>query len=565
MKAARDAIATLLASVTDLKVLATSRIPLSFEHEVRFALKPMSTSGTNAPSECAALFALHAKRQGIEVGAAQMPLVEEIVRRLDGLPLAIKLAAGRTQVMSVEAILAALSRRFELLTRGDGQPRQQTLENAIDWSWTLLSEDERQAFVALSVFRGAFTMSAAEAVLKDGPYELTPVDLVHNLVEKSLLSAYSAQDGTRHLVFLDTLREYAALKNADTLRREARAAYARFVAREVAAPGSITSTQRSTLFREAIFVCELAEEDPALHDAAVDCALWLDADVQKHGPYAPHTVRLQHLFEGGTKKRGELGAAWVETLRRMGRLEQAKTLCESLLGHHSETIEAQLRLSLGICEHQRGNIDAALAHYGKALSADTDLPPGLEGRLLGSKAIAFESQGRNDEARAHYEDALWTLQQGAPRLAYAMFLSNYGDFIAHQEGPEAAETYYRRGLEIVRAEGDLRVEGVLLGNLGAVQVSQQAHVQAEHSFAEAIEQLRKVGDRRLSGVFASYRAHCLHLQGRLSDAVEAYREALVLVEPSGARAYAASIWLLAALARSRRRPRTGSGEMSCTR
>ena len=133
-------------------------------------------------------------RGSFELTDAEALLVADIVRKLDGIPLAIELAAARTNLLGVSQIQERLSRRFELLRGGrrDGSARQSTLWGAIDWSWNLLEPAERAALAQCSVFRGGFTLEAAEAVLMFPPGGPDVMEIIHSLRSKSLLARLRA-------------------------------------------------------------------------------------------------------------------------------------------------------------------------------------------------------------------------------------------------------------------------------------------------------------------------------------------------------------------------------------
>ena len=205
---AAPTVSLLLAETPNAKVLATSREPLRLDSEQRYPVEPL-------PEHDASV--LFVERAGaIAPGFRPTPAVTEICRRLDGLPLAIELAAARVALLEPEELLARLERRLPLLTSRsrDAPERQRTLRAAIDWSYDLLDPDEQELFRRVAVFRGSFSLEAAEAVC-DGD-----LDSVESLVEKSLVRRW----GTGRLGQLETIRDYAlerldASPEADEVRR----------------------------------------------------------------------------------------------------------------------------------------------------------------------------------------------------------------------------------------------------------------------------------------------------------------------------------------------------------
>ncbi|MFY0406600.1 ATP-binding protein [Solicola sp. PLA-1-18] len=205
VEAVADLVASLVASTRDLRVLTTTRAPLGIAAERVYPL------GALAPHDAAALFVQRARaaRPSVRLDDA---VVAELVGHLDGLPLAVELAAARVRAMSVEEVLRRLGDRFALLRGGDrGAPdRHQTLLAVIDWSWNLLAEPERRALRRLSVFHDGFGLDGAEAVT--GTVD-DPLDAVAQLVDQSLLDVAEGPDGLRYRM-LETVREFGRVQLA---------------------------------------------------------------------------------------------------------------------------------------------------------------------------------------------------------------------------------------------------------------------------------------------------------------------------------------------------------------
>ena len=202
------------------RILATSRESLGLSGETVWRVPSLSVpspQGTSteavARSEAACLFIDRATAvvPTFTISDANAPVVEAICRRLDGIPLAIELAAARMKVLSVEQISERLNDRFRLLTGGSrtAVARQRTLEAAVDWSYNLLSKIERRFFCRLSVFVGGWTLEAAEIVCAGGAIKKAQIlDLLSNLVDKSLVSSDDDATGHRRYRFLETVRQY---------------------------------------------------------------------------------------------------------------------------------------------------------------------------------------------------------------------------------------------------------------------------------------------------------------------------------------------------------------------
>ena len=213
--AAAELCAGLLAACDDVRVLATSREPLAVAGEARYRLGPLTLPSPGDPagggrSEAVALFADRARRADprFALDGQAGPVVARLVARLDGMPLAIELAAARVEALGVAQLLDRIDDRFALLTGGDrlAADRQRSLAATVEWSYRLLAEDERRVFRAVAVFPAGFTLEGAEAVAGPGAGAV-----VLRLVDCSLLIPPRAgPDGRSRYVMLETLRAYAA-------------------------------------------------------------------------------------------------------------------------------------------------------------------------------------------------------------------------------------------------------------------------------------------------------------------------------------------------------------------
>jgi non-specific serine/threonine protein kinase len=210
-----EAVSALLSASNDVRVLATSREPLGLAGEMTWRVPPLSLPDRErSPEEVARCQAVQlfvdratAARAGFSLTRLNMEAVVEICRTLEGLPLAIELAAARAKTLTPQDIRARLADRFRLLTGGRG--RHQTLRSTIDWSYDLLPENERALFRRLSVFAGRFDLQAVEAICGDS------LDAIEHLVDKSLVIVEQLSDETLRYRLLESLRHYAAERLAE--------------------------------------------------------------------------------------------------------------------------------------------------------------------------------------------------------------------------------------------------------------------------------------------------------------------------------------------------------------
>lgn len=219
--AAAPDIALLIAECPHLAILVTSRSVLHLRGEHEFAVPPLALPDYSAESEAATLsqFAAvslflqraMAVRPDFKLSSANAPVVAEICARLDGLPLAIELAAARVKILTPQAMLPRLNNRLQFLQGGavDLPERQQTLRNTIAWSYELLSPGEQQLFQRLSVFQGYWNIAAAEAVCSTASDTTDLLEGIQSLVDKSMLQQREMHSGEQYFVLLETLREFA--------------------------------------------------------------------------------------------------------------------------------------------------------------------------------------------------------------------------------------------------------------------------------------------------------------------------------------------------------------------
>jgi predicted ATPase/DNA-binding CsgD family transcriptional regulator len=377
--AAAELCAGVLAACDDVRVLATSREPLAVAGEARYRLAPLVLPDLDdlaeaAAAEAVALFADRARSADVRfaLDARTAPVVARLVARLDGMPLAIELAAARVEALGVTGLLDRLDDRFALLAGGDrtGPSRQRSLAATVEWSYQLLDENERRVFRAVSVFPGPFTLEAAEAVAGAGagPGVLRLVDC------SLLVPPRAGRDGRARYVMLETLRAYGAglLERAGELP-EAEAALARWaldVAGQAAA-GLATGTGEVTAARR------LDEEDAAMSQVL---AWAMDHD-------AAMALRLAVALAPWWFLRGRLAGQYPLLREAAGRaVPGGDTWCDA-------------QFWLGQTAVLSGDLPGALGHCTAIRDAIGDRGPSrtlADG--LGGRSVALSNLGRVDEA-----------------------------------------------------------------------------------------------------------------------------------------------------------------------
>jgi predicted ATPase/class 3 adenylate cyclase len=393
----------LLQRCPSLRILATSREPLGYRGEILYHLPSLSLPAevANLTIEAAlgydsvALFVARAREVDATFGLTSdnLPTVLSIVRRLDGIALALELAANRLRVISLDQMAAGLRERFALLTGGSrtALPRQKTLRALIDWSYELLGEPERRLFCSLSVFAGGFTLDACATVCADvAEPEHEILDLLGALVDKSLVVAPSASGsrGERRYRQIETLREYAAEKLAECGGTENRMAALTGWALELVEAAHAQWPIAATGEWEARFKPEIENVR-----AALEWALERRADVALGGRLAARARRMLgalapvdglHFMELALRAEGlppevkaelTLGLAQMAiALRRTAAaLANARAAIDALGGPGPEEFVREAQIVAGYAETQLGRaaeakveLEAAQAYFERA-------------------------------------------------------------------------------------------------------------------------------------------------------------------------------------------------------
>jgi len=452
---------------------------LSVERPTLAAPSDLSTPNPQPPTlmqyEAVRLFLERATaaRPAFRLTEANAPVVAEVCRRLDGLPLAIELAAARVKVLSVEQIAARMEDLFRLLTGGRraALPHQQTLRATLDWSYALLSEPERTLLGRLSVFAGGWTLGAAEAVGAEESVEGWEVlDLLTSLVDKSL-AVYDDQSGEGRYRLLETVRQYAR----DRLLE----------AGEVEAVRS----------RHLGFFLRMAEEtEPELYGP--EQAAWLERLEREHD-----NLRAALAWSGarGQAEAGlRIGEAlwWFWVVRGYwteGREHLAGLL--ALPGAEGRTAaRAQALSGAGSLARLQGDYGAAQALYEESLTIFRELEDeqGIAYSLRGLGWAAHD-QGDCAAARALYEESLALFREPGDKQGIADVLWRLGSVARDQRDYGAARALLEESLALFGELGDKQGIAVSLGGLGDLARDQGDYGTARTLFEESLALFREIG------------------------------------------------------------------------
>jgi non-specific serine/threonine protein kinase len=487
--ATADLAEMLLAACPRLVILASSREALGVAGETIFRVPSLAQPGPPAPSPqgtlagpaTAAVGDYAAVRLFLDRARAVQPdllltarnaaALATICRRLDGIPLALELAAAQVRVLSVEQIAARLDDRFRLLTGGSrtALPRQQTLRALIDWSWDLLTPGEQRLLRRLAVFVGGWTQEAAEAICADATLPSTAIGaLLSQLVNKSLVVLEEQEGGARYR-YLETIRQYA---------------------------------------REKLVAAGEAQTFHDRHQA------WFETWAERT---APRIERAQDTT----------GLAPVQ--RELDNLRAALAWAGET---GADAALARLVVALGWFWEMRGYLSEGTQWTQRALDAPA-LPEPLRAQVLFTAGrLGFRrSDAAGSMAAATAALALFRAQADPLWTAHALLV--VGSIHGHQGDPAQADALFAESLELFRALGDQPGQARALNHLGERERFQGNHSAADALYRESLALARILGDRLGIAITSVNLAHMATQRGEFTLAARSYAEGLQGVQALG--------------------------------
>jgi predicted ATPase/class 3 adenylate cyclase len=475
----------LLEAAPRLTVLTSSREALHLRGEQEYPVPPLGVPDPRSlppvaklsEYDAVALFIQRAEavKPDFAVTNENAPAVAEICARLDGLPLAIELAAARSKLFTPDAILARLGKRLSLLTGGarDSTDRQRTLRGAIDWSHDLLDPTEQTLFRRLSIFVGGSTIESAAAVCDaDGDLGIDVIDGLSSFVDKSLLRTVEGDHGEPRFQMLETMREYGLEKlansgDADAIRRRHED---HFLALALEAePQLLGARQKDWLDR-------LDHERDNLR-----AALWRGAD----------DGRIDAALEAG-------GALWRFWQQR-GHLAEGREALQSLLDRPAAAAPTAARskalAGLGGVIYWQGDIPAARPIYAAALAIQRELddPAGLAEALFNAGYVAV-LLGDRATARADYAESMNLYEQlGSEKDLIRLREAQV--FLMHNEGEYAsARALQRENVAAFRRAGETGRVAIAATLLAGIDLRLGEFAEAHASLADAVGIFHETGD-----------------------------------------------------------------------
>ena len=487
----------LLRSCPGVHLLTSSREPLKVAGEQTYRVPSLTLPDAQQAQTVESLSQYEAVRLFIErtkavqpsfaVTDGNAPAVAQVCWRLDGIPLAIELAAARVRALSAEGVSTRLDDRFRLLTGGSrtALPRQQTLRALIDWSYDLLTEQEKKMLCRLSVFAGGWTLAAAEAVCAGGQIEEWQVlDLLTSLVDKSLV-VYEEEAGDRYR-FLETVRQYAGNRLEEGGEAEAgreRLAVWFLGLAEEGAP-QLTGPEQASWLRR------LETE----HDNLRASLAWFE---RLDGPAA------EGLAEGSLRLVVALCRFWAvrghyaEGRQWAGRALAAAKERDRVGGTEASAVQARALFGAGYLAYNQSDYEAARAAYEESLRIQRQLGnrQGVATMLDNLGNVAYE-QGDYGGARSLYEESLALARQLGNQQGIASCLGNLGN-VAHERGDYAsARALHEECVAIQRHHADQRGVANSLNNLGNAAHEEGDYPAARALHEESLGLQRQLGNQR---------------------------------------------------------------------
>jgi predicted ATPase/DNA-binding SARP family transcriptional activator/DNA-binding CsgD family transcriptional regulator len=489
--AVADLVASLLESCPYLRILATSREALGVSGEVIWPVSLLSVPDLETLPTVAQLEGYGSVRLFVDRARQRNPAfalrpenaqaVAQICVRLEGVPLAIELAAARIKVLSPQALLDRLSDRLKLLRGGPREfsERQRTLRSTIEWSFELLSEDEQGLFRRLSAFSGGWTLEAVEAVCSGGAIEQEDVlDLLGGLVDKSLVVVRWITDGAVRYGMLESIRQYAGEKLEES--------------------GEASEVRN----RHATFFLELAEEsEPQL--AGPGQRLWVERLEAEHDNLREALSCV--LEQGDGEQVLRLGAALWRFWHVRGYLSEGISWMERVLAE-GETAASPVRVKalegMGWLTQYQGDYKRARATYEEMLELSRELgDKGNVATALNSLGTVAAQRGDSERAKALLQENLDVIEElegeGNPSTNLKRFhaFNLLGYLAIYEDGDYArGTTLWEQSLALAREVEDTDRIGTTLANLGHPALLQGDYEKAKSLSEEALEFAHELGN-----------------------------------------------------------------------
>jgi predicted ATPase/class 3 adenylate cyclase len=557
---AAAALAALLAEHSGLRILATSRIPLHIRGEREVPIPPLGVPPRTDPRHpptperletyAAVLLFLErarAVKPDFALTAANAPAVAAICEALDGLPLALELAAARVKLLPPPALLPRLRRGLAVLSGGaaDLDERQQTLRAAIAWSEDLLTTEQRRLFRRLAVFVGGATLEAVEAVCvaPAGAAALAgdALEGLAALVDQSLVRQSDEGGDDPRFTMLQTIREYAL----ERIEQAASAPGEALGATGASDAGEAAAVRDAHL---AFFLALAEEADAGLRGG--EQGAWLERLEHEHDNLraALAWTRERGELELGLRLAAALGKFW----RRRGYLTEGRGWLEALLGQAGLDVVTSSAAAAGVAPGMAGGAGHA------------EVPISVRGRALYHAGSLAMWQKDNAVATTRLEAVLALAPDMDERLTELGARNELGILGYGQGDMDRAEAHFSENLALARAIQANREIGIALGNLGEIARVRGDWAQAVRYAEEVLALFRRLGDRLNEGNTLANLGHALLRQGDIARAETLGRESIAVVSTLGVPLDMAETLELLAMTAAARAAATNDGAVEGT-
>lgn len=539
--------------------IATSRQLLGLAEEHAYEVGPLAVPGPGeVDSDAVELFVDRALRVRRDADGVDKAVVADIVRALEGIPLAIELAAGRMSVLTPEDLRSRLGSRLGVLTSQlrTEHPRERTMRATIAWSWAQLEPYEQAALRQLSVFRGGFDVRAAEAVVDVSAHQDAPdvIDVVQSLRAKSFVRATETAGGGR-LGLYEVVREFGSLALVEAGERPALVArHAAYFAEQSRARRDATGTPAepdalSELSRDLdnVLAAHRHALDGETLGGAVDALriivqlepiLWTRIPTHAVLELIDATLAAARDAKVPVELHGEVLLHRSRALELMGQNELAEIPAREALSAARAASDRRLEGSalarLGSVTHSRGETKRAIVELEQAAEVLSDHPL-VQANALRVLGTALRAGGETERSRMAYEEALVIRARLGDDRGASIDLACLAALHFQQGQLERA-----RSLVLDARARSLRFDdryacAYCTGVLACVLAELGRHAEALATYDEALLELQRLGDRRLYSMFLGYAAAARQLAGANDDARAAYDIALDILRGHGDR------------------------------
>jgi len=542
-------LASLLTSCPRLSMLITSRAVLRLSGEREFPVPPLAVpdlAQLPSPEMLAQEASVHlfvlrtqAIQHAFHVTPANARAIAEICVRLDGLPLAIELAAARSKLLPPQALLKRLSHRLEILTGGaqDLPDRQQTLRNTLQWSYDLLTEQEQHLFCWLSIFVGGCTLEAAETLCqvgqKDGKQIPPVLEGVASLLDKSLVQQTEREGQALRLVMLETLREFGLERLGESGELEAaREAHVRYylalaeqAASEMRSPKQAIWLQRLELEHDNLRAAlewaleEAEEQEPERKKLALRLSAALETFLRMHGHYSEARAFLERVLTRSEGERSSLRArvlrATAEVARWQGEYDRTEMLAQQSLALCREQGDirgiANSLILLQQVAYPRGRSAEALALLEELAQLMRQIDaPGEVAYILFNLADQVSIQGEYTRGKSLFEDALQLFREAGNEfmVGHTLVRSTFYLWCSATVDVAALRQRLKQGQRVVAGVGDRSSFASSLSIEAIIALSEGETARAYDLAQESLAIFQEIGNRW-------YIAQLLHVLGRV--------------------------------------------------